>query len=381
MNEIIKAYQKAGIGNKCQWKGKAEGGRIGFDDGGFNDCMRNAIEENKKQMMSKTPEERAAAVMKNRNAVNAMKKIKGFGKLITRGVRGTAATIGLNNPGAWLLEAALEGGIYEYYRRQGYTHDQAYQETFIPGMATGRPHDVPWYGGAEKLLEKELIGENKTVQRYFDNLAALDAAGAEYSQLENAISLSQQGMGYGYDEEGARTNIAEGQARLKEPQEEILRLNNLTKEGTPDWQAYQTALEKQQTEQGQRAIKYGEYGQGDTEALAKQRERVRQREMEDKFPDYQKAEMDQMLEDWGSYIDPNLRSYKVQTAQRPEGLQYMGKPVLNPDAQRGWTYDDFNDYLKYQDKMKYFADNFMLEKKTGGRVSYLDGGIVSLLKK
>ena len=187
-------------------------------------------------------------------------------------------------------------------------------------------------------------------------------------------------MGYGYDEGGARTNIAEGQARLKELQEEILRLNNLTKEGTPDWQAYQTALEKQQTEQGQRAIGYGEWGQGDTPELAKKRERVRQREMEDKFPDYQKADMDQRLENWGVYIDPNL-SYKGKTVQRPKGLEYIGKPVLNPDAQRGWTYDDFNEYLKYQDKMDYFADNFMLEKKTGGRVSYLDGGIASLKKK
>jgi len=392
-NQIFKAYQKAGIGTKCQWKGKAEGGRIGFDDGGFNDCMRNAIEENKKQMMSNTPEERAGAVMKNRNAVNAMKKIKGFGNLVRRGVSG----LGLDHPVGWLIEAAIEGTFYEYGKRSGETDEQARENLFFPKILEKMVPDVVkdtelWkkYGikpfktgvweGPEGEIEKELSGQNKTVQRYFDNLAALDAAGAEYSQLENAISLSQQGMGYGYDEEGARTNIAEGQARLKELQEEILRLNNLTKEGTPDWQAYQTALEKQQTEQGQRAIEYGEWGQGDTPELAKKRERVRQREMEDKFPDYQKAEMDQMLENWGVYIDPNL-SYKGKTVQRPEGLQYMGKPVLNPDAQRGWTYDDFNEYLTYQDKMDYFADNFMLEKKTGGRVSYLDGGIVSLLKK
>ena len=203
-----------------------------------SNLLPRVIEDNKKAMASTDESVRAAAIFKNRQAVNNAKKIPAIAKLIRQGIQKGKSSVG------WLLggwniplEAIVEGGIYEYYRRQGYTHDQAYQETFIPGMATGRPHDVPWYGGAEKLLEKELIGENKTVQRYFDNLAALDAAGAEYSQLENAISLSQQGMGYGYDEEGARTNIAEGQARLKELQEEILRLNNLTKEGAPDWQA------------------------------------------------------------------------------------------------------------------------------------------------
>ena len=71
------------------------------------------------------------------------------------------------------------------------------------------------------------------------------------------------------------------------------------------------------------ALKYGEYGTGDTEKLAKQRERQRQREMEDKFPDYGKAQMDQKLEDWGVYIDPDLRGYKGQTVERPEGLKYI----------------------------------------------------------
>ena len=41
-----------GIGTKCQWKGKAEGGRIGFAEAGIvdDDCMRNAINEHKRKL-------------------------------------------------------------------------------------------------------------------------------------------------------------------------------------------------------------------------------------------------------------------------------------------------------------------------------------------
>ena len=44
-------------------------------------------------------------------------------------------------------------------------------------------------------------------------------------------------------------------------------------------------------------------------------------------------------------MNPNLRSYKGQTVQRPEGLKFI----------KGWTYDDFSDYLKDHDNMAYFA--------------------------
>ena len=75
--------------------------------------------------------------------------------------------------------------------------------------------------------------------------------------------------------------------------------------------------------------------------------------MDEKFPGYQKADMDQRLENWGVYIDPNLRGYKGRTVQRPEGLEYIGKPVLHQEKPQV-SYEDwlnagnqgtFSDYL------------------------------------
>ena len=125
-----------------------------------------------------------------------------------------------------------------------------------------------------------------------------------------------------------------------------------------DRDSYQAAVEKQQHTQGMRAFEYGEYGSGDTEKLAKQRERRRQREMEDKFPLMSKAELNKKLEAVGLYVDPKLR-YKGQTVQRPEGLKKLTG---------GWTTDKARDYFRDLDKSAYFADNFRMEKAGGGMV-------------
>jgi len=64
----------------------------------------------------------------------------------------------------------------------------------------------------------------------------------------------------------------------------------------------------------------------------------------------------------------DLRSYKGRTVQRPEGLKYLGKPVLKPDSRSGLSYDDVRDYWKDLDKQAYYADNFRMEKAGGGMV-------------
>ena len=182
------------------------------------------------------------------------------------------------------IEAIVEGGIYEYYRREGYTHDQAYAETFTPRLLTegaeARSTDkVPWYGGAEQLLEDDLIDlkgtqphtetlYNMAAKEQIDNLAALDKVRSEYYKTRDHIAAAQSGR-VKIDPD----TIARLQIKLKELEAEGIRLNRLTKEGTSGSQALRTAQEKLDTEQGQRAIEYGEYGQGDTETLAKRRKR------------------------------------------------------------------------------------------------------------
>ena len=75
-------------------------------------------------------------------------------------------------------------------------------------------------------------------------------------------------------------------------------MKEIEKQLNYDRDMYQAAVEKQQTERGLVAHEYGTYGTGDTERLAKEREDRRQREMDEKFPSYGKAQIDQKLEDW-----------------------------------------------------------------------------------
>jgi hypothetical protein len=371
---LFKSYQKAKIGGHC----KAYGGRVGFEEAGavnMSKCMTKAIEDNRKAMSSTDDSVRAAAIFKNRQAVDNAKKIPQIAKLIRMGIQRGKGTVG------WLLggwnipiEAIVEGGIYEYYRREGYTHDQAFAETFTPRLLTEgaearSTEKVPWYGGAEQLLEDDLIDlkgtqphtetlYNMAAKEQIDNLAALGEVTSEYNKTKSHLTAIQSGRKAVDPETVERLQI-----RLKELEAEGIRLDRLTKEGTSGSEALRTAQEKLDTEQGQRAIEYGEYGGGDTEALAKKRERVRQREMEDKFPGYGKAQIDQMLEGAGLYIDPNLRGYKGQTVQRPQGLKFL----------QGIDYDYASDYYKDQDKMAYFAENFRTEK-AGGGIAGLSGG-------
>ena len=173
---------------------------------------------------------------------------------------------------------------------------------------------------------------------------------SEYYRTQDHIAALSQTRGQPNPEALERLQI-----RLKELEAEGLRLNNLTKKGTSGSQALGTAQEKLDTEQGLRAIEYGEWGQGDTERLAKQREKQRLREMEDKFPTLSKYEINKKLEDADLYVDPKLR-YKGKTVQRPEGLDFL----------EGWTTEGVGDYFRDLDKQSYYADNFRMEKAQGG---------------
>jgi len=124
---------------------------------------------------------------------------------------------------------------------------------------------------------------------------------------------------------------------------------------------HQAAEEKQQTEQGVRGIEYGQWGQGDTETLAKRREELRQRAMDKKYPNYLKYEMDKILENWGLGLDENILKYK-KDLKKLEHIPYHFSDKYSTPA----TYESVNEYLKNRDKMAYYADNFRLEKAGGG---------------
>jgi hypothetical protein len=113
---------------------------------------------------------------KQRNALKVASKLPQIGKIIKTGVQfGTAAItkplqwLGLTSGLGYAIEGIVEGGFYDNARRKGYNHEQAMAETLTPGLVLGRPEGVPWYGGSEKLREKELYTQTDPREFvYFD---------------------------------------------------------------------------------------------------------------------------------------------------------------------------------------------------------------------
>ena len=354
-NTFFKTYQNAGIGKNC----KAYGGRVGFQDAGavgVSQCMKNAIDDHNKNLQSEDLTVRNAARSKQFN-INRTKNMKSILNLGGKGIR-FGKTLGVE----W--EPIFEGAFYEWGRRKGLTHDQAKEETFFYKMLDPE-RQTGIFEGAEPLLEKELIGSRWDPGRKGENLV-----GAYIDNQKRMEEISSKWDNLDFQKKGSsRVKVTPEQVESFENQqaalaEEYQKLDQLNK---PDslsgyHTAYQTAVEKQQHTQGTRALKYGEYGQCDTEKLVKQREKRRLREMEEKFPTLTKYEINKKLEDVGLYTDPNL-SYKGQTVQRPKGLKKL----------KGWTTEEVGDYFKNLDKSAYFAENFRMEKA--------EGGIMNLKKK
>ena len=104
--------------------------------------MTKGIEDNRKDLRSSNVEVRAKALTKQRKALQLASKLPEIGKILRRGLQmGTAAltaplkALGLTSGIGYAIEGLVEGGIYDYYRRQGYNHEQAFAETFTPRLA------------------------------------------------------------------------------------------------------------------------------------------------------------------------------------------------------------------------------------------------------
>ena len=188
--KTLKLLKRMGYGKGC----KASGGRVGFAEAGAVTgelrCVMNDVKKTQTDLNSPNKLVSRAAILKNKKATEVVEKIPEILNIMRRGGQRALAGISgaIGGYGGLALEAVLEGAVYEWYKRQGYTDDQAYAETFTlrlldearKGKST---EDVPWYGGAGELLEKELIGTNEVVQRYVDNEKALLEAEAKYNQL------------------------------------------------------------------------------------------------------------------------------------------------------------------------------------------------------
>ncbi len=357
-------------------------------------CYMSDVEQTRADMKSPNVEVRAKALTKQRKALQLASKIPQLKKILKTGVQlGTAAItkplewLGLTSGIGYAIEGIVEGGFYDNARRKGFSHEQAMAETLTPGLIAGRPHDVPWYGGAEKLREKELYGVREAptiledgtivegdlipgkvqpkVKQYVDALE-------EQDRIYEAIGAKEQAKKEaGLAETGFDATLLPGDLDAASADVQDLarsgaygRVDRTLDPESMASRAYNTAVERQQALDQRRRTDYLEKVEPgalerEEEILSRPRQlKKRYQEMDEMYPNYSNEEIDKFLEQQGIYINPSLRSSKGRTVQNPQGLKF----------QHGLTYDALRKYWDTLDKQSYFADNFRMEKAGGGMV-------------
>ena len=363
----IKLLKRMGYGKNC----KASGGRVGFAEAGAvtgeMQCIMGDVEKTRADMKSPNVEVRAKALTKQRGALKIASKIPQIGKILKTGIQaGTAAItaplkwLGLTSGIGYAIEGIVEGGFYDNARRKGYTHEQAFAETFSPrlikeGVEGKSTEDVPWYGGAETLLEQELIGDpkqNPKVAQYVDALKEQDRIYdliRKKEVLKDQPTTTDETLFIPGDLAAASTDVHDlarsGAYR---------RVDQTLKPESMAAQAYETAVERQKGRQDQRRREYLEkYDPGalkyEERTLSTPRQLEKRYEaMEEKYPTYTREQLEDVLEAWG----------------------------MNTPWDAGFTsgvkgYDEMGEWLKTHDKYKTME---------AGVANIAEGGIASLKK-
>ena len=379
---LFNTYQNAGIGKSCGF-GKAQGGRIGFAaGGGYDDCMKNAIQEHNKKLQSKDISVKNAARAKQFGILKNANKLKGVKNLLQMGRKGFQAITGTVGTavGGWggaAIEAAIEGLFYEHYRRAGYNDKQAQAETFFYKMDQGDETGV--WEGAEDLLKDELVGKRdkegylKSAQphgeswfdvgadKYQTQKDALDAEIATNSKLDFELGILKNQRRPGTEEQ-----IAAKEQELNDSYDRIDELQITLKQGTPEQEAYARAEEKQKALQDERAQKHW----GDTPAY----KAGKRKQWKDEFLEYKQAKpryrKDKPYAFRESEIEANIGPEKGMIIPWEEAFPRSVDDPRTTEQQK-W------DYI-------YNQGGFDLTDKIGiaGGVSKMaTGGIISLKKK
>ena len=328
----------------------------------------NDVEKTRSDLKSSNVEVRAKALTKQRNALKIASKIPQIGKIIKTGIQmGTSAittplkALGLTSGIGYAIEGIVEGGFYDNARRKGYTHEQAFAETFSPrlikeGVEGKSTKDVPWYGGAETLLEQELIGDpkqNPKVAQYVDALKEQDRIYdliRKKEVLKDQPTTTDETLFIPGDLAAASADVQDlarsGAYR---------RVDQTLKPESMAAQAYETAVERQKGRQDQRRREYLEkYDPGalkyEERTLSTPRQLEKRYEaMEEKYPTYTREQLEQVLGAWGVNTP-----WDVGFASGVKG------------------YDEMGEWLKTHDKYKAME---------AGVANMAEGGIIGLLKK
>ena len=324
------------------------------------ECYLDDAKKTRADLNSSDVTVRAKARTKQRNALKVASKIPQIKKIVKTGVQlGTAAIakplewLGLTSGIGYAIEGAVEGGFYDNARRKGYSHEQAMAETLTPGLIAGRPEGVPWYGGAEALREKELIGDvqqNPKVKQYTEALKDQERVYDAFAEKERGIKSGRKDI----------TDPASADVQDLYRSGTISRINRIMNPESMASQAYNTAVEKRDALDQTRRKDYLE--KYDPQALEREKKsfdiyvrdkdgnilyekmtspyKTRYKEMKEKFPGYSEEQIDEILEHY-------------ETSQSKVGL----------------SYDQLKNMFDIGDKQAYYADNFRMEKAGGGIAS------------
>ena len=360
-------------------------------------CYMSDVEKTRADMKSSDVTVRAKALTKQRKALQLASKIPQFKKILKTGVQlGTAAItkplewLGLTSGIGYAIEGLVEGGFYDNARRKGYSHEQAMAETFTPGLLAGRPEDVPWYGGSEKLREKELyeikgrnefidvenrppmqdpefekvIGTKGKVKQYVEALKDQDriyeAIGAK-EQAKKELELAETG----FDATLLPSDLDAASADVRDLAKTgtMRYVNQILNPESMASQAYNTAVESQQALDQRRRKEYLE--KVDPKALEREQK---------SFDIYARDKEGKIL--YEKMTSPYKKRYKEMDEMYPdyskEDVDYILKNMYGTSMKElgeGYTYENIGNWFKDQDKSAYFADNFRMEKATGGIAS------------
>jgi len=353
------------MGFKCKFAG-SNGGLGSCDDPA---SYTDDINKTRQDLRSSDVTVRAVAKAKLDKGLQIAKTLPTIGKFLRRVGQATVGGIakafeatGLGTPVGLAIEGIAEGGIYDYYRKKGYTHDQAYQEGFITPMLTGRPEGVPWYGGAESMLEKELtevrekptvledgtIVPGKIIEGAISDPKVLQYQKAleDQEQVYDAFDRKEKFKKFEGTDQGTYKKLAsDASADIQDLNRSgtISRINRIMNPESMASQAYQTAVERQAGAQDQRARDYmaENYVQTEPTDFAEQ--------------ELQKKRNEAMLQ---MFPTPTV-----------EDVQDVYKAADRGDELKYFQAQDYKDFMKKMDdyqKQSYFADNFRLEKAGGG---------------
>ena len=330
------------------------------------ECYIDDVKKTRADLKSSDVTVRAKALTKQRKALQVANKLPQIGKFVRQGLQAGAAgvtttlkALGFTSPIGYAIEGAIEGGIYDYYRKQGYSHNQAFAETLSPrlikeGFEGKSTEDVPWYGGAEKLREKELYGVREAptiledgtivegdlipgkvqskVKQYVDALE-------EQNRIYEAFGRKEQGL------QASRKDIIDAASADIQDLARSGAYGRVDRTLNPESmasQAYNTAVERQQALDERRKKDYMDefYNVKEpTSWMQEKKQRDRYKEMNELFPDYSDEKINDILAFYGE--------------EKPDNL----------------TYNQISDIFKDEDKIRYFADNFRMEKAEGGIAS------------